>query len=70
MKVILVVVSMLLVTVTMNSVSAQEREQPITVECGDILEGEFDANFQEQNYSINLEAGTALSVTATPLGSS
>ena len=50
---------------------AQEvrRENPIAVECGTVLEGEFTNNYSEHNYSINLDPGTSINASVVPLGS-
>ena len=65
MKVILVVVSMLLVTVTMNSVSAQAATP---VQCGDIVEDEFTTDGDMNIYTIEIQAGTSITVQGDPLG--
>lgn len=51
-------------------VQAQEvtRSNTVQADCGSIIEDEFTVNFQENSYSINLNAGDAISVSLSPLG--
>ncbi len=66
-----IVVAVLCFLLLGNLVGAQNdirRESPVSTECGNIIEGEFTTNFQEQTYIINLRAGSELNVSVQPLG--
>ncbi len=39
-----------------------------SAKCGDIVEGEFTSNYQEDTYKINLKAGDTLDVSVVPFG--
>jgi hypothetical protein len=53
------------------TVQAQDREkrgQAVVAQCGSIIDSEFSSNYEEQNFSIDVNAGDALDISVIPLG--
>lgn len=53
-------------------VLAQQKEilevDPIQVNCGNIIEGNFESNFEVHNYTLELNAGDQFQASVTPFG--
>src|SRR5215813_4763163 len=57
-----------LFTTTISAQQEVQRDNPISAQCGNIIESSFSANYQEQNFVIPMNSGDALDVTITPAG--
>ncbi len=64
------VLTLLVMLSAIPFVYAQEvqRGSGIAANCGDVIEGEFTSNYQEETYKIELKAGDSFQVSVMPLG--
>ncbi|MBI1281792.1 MAG: hypothetical protein GC179_26950 [Anaerolineaceae bacterium] len=66
-------VSLIIVVLLLNNTAfAQDKEivegDVIVADCGSVIEGEFNSNYERHYYAVNMKAGDTMQISASPLG--